>query len=723
MIWENVLALVQLTVGYGLLCVLLPSLCLHDYVADKPLTYRFFFYQTCANVYLILWGYLLAFVRCFNTFTLWAVLVILPLAVTAWRKRAVVTVRAHAAIETVQTVLSGMYGLKTLWRDAVSFVRRRCKQIYQRYIKGHIPELLGLCAVFAVILVLYGQYHLTHDGYAYGDEYFHYYWAQELLYGNSFPSGMYPHAMHFLVAALSGMFGFRLLRIYLIFGCFNTCLLFATFYLLLKKTFSSRTAVLSGIAFFLLTNIFVYVVYHRYQISLPMEAGLIPFCIMLYAILHYIRSQDKHDIVLFALSVGWCIHTHFYSAIAAALTCLVFGIVFLAFVLKKKLLFRLIAAGLAGVLIGVVPFGVGYALGYPFEQSMDWAIGVIEGNEDKHANQFSQVEQLQEQTREDLTLEQFVDEGLWTVETRGAKTVLLCLDAGMLLFGLLGAICSKKKRFQYLLYLFWGLNWLVYLAGSTGVVTLIQRERFGVFFGFFTIPLFVFPAQLLYDAFCLARLKPRYAETGLVAAALAFFFFMAEGGFVKTDFTVETSIMAEGDIKTCYRLIDEYPKDSWTVVSTTYDLAIVRHHGYHYEIIDLMTSLDAPDEDSIYIPTKDIFVIVETKIDQYDEQKFRRDSHGGANIFENRGDPTPEKALAALPDQDEFESARFVQCYFYPWRSVVMSKLYYWMEKVKEIYPSEVSVFYQDEIVTVYRIHQDEYFPLNLKLNYQSGLQ
>lgn len=73
-----------------------------------------------------------------------------------------------------------------------------------------------------------------------------------------------------------------------------------------------------------------------------------------------------------------------------------------------------------------------------------------------------------------------------------------------------------------------------------------------------------------------------------------------------------------------------------------------------------------------------------------------------------------------LPEGDTVNNARI---YAYPWRGVVMSKLYYWIEKVKAVYPNEVSVFYQDGTVTVYHISQDEYFPLELMLDYQSGLR
>lgn len=731
-IGQNVLALFEIAVGYGLLCVWLPSVCLRTFVKDKPLTYRFFFYQVCANMYLILWGFVLAFCKCFNTLTLWLTLVVLPLGITAWRNKQAVAARLASMKETAQTIFTGMYGRRTLARDIRQGVWRQVKRLYGKYVRGHAGEWLGLCLIFLTVLYLFGQYHLTHESFAYGDENVHFYWEKELLHGNPFPVGMYPHGMHFLAAALSGMFGFPLSRVTLIIGLFNVCLLFSTLYLTLKGTFSSKTAVLFGIGFFLLTDIFSYFAYWRYQAALPMEMGLIPYCTMFYSMQHYISSRNKRDLLMFILSVGWCIHIHFYAAILAVFSCIAFAIIFLLPMLRRKIFHWFIIGGIIGGILGCAPFGVGLALGYPFEQSMGWAVSVIEEGTEQES-----IGMLQRSTDDDadatridlknISVKNTLDSVLEVVKSPTALKLLLGLDALMLCIGLIGAI-SRKKRMRCLMMAFWGLTWLFGLGASTGVMPLMEVKRFSVFFGFLAVPLFVVPIQLLYTLAVWLRARSQIVETGLAAMMLAFFFFMVRDGYVKTDFTVETGLISEGDMKTCQRLMEEYPPNTWTVISTTYDLNLVRYYGYHYEIIDLLKTLDAhngsldiaSNDEHLYVPSKDVFVVVETKIDQYDEVNFRRNSHSHAYDFENRGDPTPELALTDLPNTNLLEN---VKIYYYPWRKVVMSKLYYWMEKVKETYPDEVSVFYQDELVTVYHISQDEYFPLDLMLDYQSDLR
>ena len=56
---------------------------------------------------------------------------------------------------------------------------------------------------------------------------------------------------------------------------------------------------------------------------------------------------------------------------------------------------------------------------------------------------------------------------------------------------------------------------------------------------------------------------------------------------------------------------------------------------------------------------------------------------------------------------------------YYFQRNIVMSKLHFWMETIRQIYPNHVSEYYSDEQVTVYKIEQDAYFTLNLSVDYK----
>ena len=54
--------------------------------------------------------------------------------------------------------------------------------------------------------------------------------------------------------------------------------------------------------------------------------------------------------------------------------------------------------------------------------------------------------------------------------------------------------------------------------------------------------------------------------------------------------------VTEADMRVCLDLIDNYKKETWTVMSTTNDLSAVSRDGYHYEILDLLDKLEKINE-------------------------------------------------------------------------------------------------------------------------------
>ena len=80
---------------------------------------------------------------------------------------------------------------------------------------------------------------------------------------------------------------------------------------------------------------------------------------------------------------------------------------------------------------------------------------------------------------------------------------------------------------------------------------------------------------------------------------------------------------------------------------------------------------------------------------------------------------SPELALQDVEWDRDTSGLHGADAPYYYQRDVVMSKLHYWMEAVKKIYPNHVSEYYQDETVTVYKITQDPYFTLNLSVDYK----
>lgn len=690
-LWQNALTFAGLAAGYGLLCVYLPSLCLRGLVGQKPPAFRFFFYQACAAAYLLLWGWVLALLGWFCAPALWLVLAVGPLGLWARQNRRALAARLGAACEAAQALFSGMYGRRALVRNACGGLRRAARALAGRLAGGSGWEAAGLGLLLALVLWGFGWFHLTHEGFAAGEECVHLAWEADLLRGSAFPSGLAPHGLHFLTAALSAMLGLTLGRASMLVGPLLACLAFAALYLLLRQAYS-RGPALFGMGFFLTVRVFSYEAYWRYQAALPMEAALLPCCAMLYGLGRYARDGDGWDLLLACLALAWCLWVDAGTGLLAALGYALLAAVFLPSLLRGGRLGRAALGGLAAAAAAAAPFLAGRALGYPVAQALP-ALSLPSG------------------------ARAFWNAALLPVQSPAARILLPVLALSLVLAGL------ARRGARARLWLFWGLLWAA--ASAASAVSLFSREQQAVFLGFFSPALLAAPAQLAAHA---ARrfLRSAHARRGVAAAGVAAVFCLgAPCGRVMSGLTVEDGLVSEGERKACYRLVEQYPRGAWALVSTSFDCSFVHGSGYHYETAALLRRLDEgrgslhlPLNDAqAYEPVRNLFVVVETRIDQYAGPDNRRRSRLPGDDPQNRGAPTPALALTPLPEGLEAPAL-----YAYPWRGVVMSKLYYWMEKVKQTYPGHVSVFYSDQTVTVYHISQDEYFPLELMLDYRSGL-
>ena len=85
------------------------------------------------------------------------------------------------------------------------------------------------------------------------------------------------------------------------------------------------------------------------------------------------------DLLMIAICVGNVIGFHFYTAIAAIFMVIAFAIAYLPKVLKKQVWVPLMTAGILGAIIAITPFIACLAKGIPFQESMSWAMSLING--------------------------------------------------------------------------------------------------------------------------------------------------------------------------------------------------------------------------------------------------------------------------------------------------------------------------------------------------------
>ncbi len=716
----------QMLFAYGFVCVLLASFFLKSFVKDKSFAYRIIFYQVVSNIYINVVGFILAYLNLFNMTMIWLFLLILPLSIKLVLYRELIKAKLKITYQIIYEVLLKIYSVKILRRN----IRRRIVgggvSFYQEYIKGFRFETLSVLFVLTSCFMFFGRLKFSLEGFQYAasDEEVHLYWISSMLQGNSFPSGLYPHGLHFLTGALVEFFGLDLIEGYLAFGPALTVIIFANLYFILRDLFKTKYSIVLAMSVFLIADILhTATAYYRFQLAIPMEFGSVAIFATFFALIYYIRKPEKKSWWLFVLSIVWSMFVHFYDTIFIAFLCIPFGIIFLKQMVQKKILKKIIAGGLLAILLSIVPFGVGYAIGHPFEQSMAWALSIMTADSQ---NESTQAEVVEVETEEEsfgeklsLSFERYSTSYMFSDNL--VTIIIFSLCTCMFVVGLLGALIKKFNSQRSLLYLtfssFWFMISFVMFFETLGLPVIIASSRCATLLGLLTVPVLMFPVMLVEDFMNLIWADSKKRAQMAVTAVIAWTGIGAilGSGYIKT-VQYYSSTLTETDGKIAEYLVRTQEPDTWTLITSTNSISLILGNGFHYEIIDLLEHI-YDDEGELYIPTPSIYVTVEKDAKGWVYPTF-------ADLVDRKLESVPVSVEHALKD-DVFSNNDLSQRSraYVEYRPEIMSKLYYWAEKIEETYPDETSIVFEDDEARIYKIEQDPYFLLNLSVDYMSELE
>ena len=755
---ENALAMFRMAIGYYLLLVLLPSVCLKRYVADRDLAYRVVFYQVWGFLYLIAWSFVLSYAHLYLAPVLWIVLVFLPLGITAGLEQDRILARYRKSKAFWQAVSRGEYNLRRATISSGQWIKVRAVGFYNAYLKGHLLTLVFGCFAAAFAVALFGYFKLHYSSYAYTDEETHLYWIQYLVNNSAFPAGLYPHGEHFLVGAIVTLLGAQVPRNWLCFSAVSLLVILQAAYLFGRKVFSSRAAMLFALCIFLFAPFTHIAAYYRFQYSVPMEFALMAMFLCLFALMSFLEDKSRMSMLLFGAGFALTFQIHFYVTIFTTILLVGFAVVYVIPAARRKILHKIILSAFLSIVISIIPFGVGLLCGYSFERSIDWAIEISQGgdgSESLNTDSDTEEEEAEEEEVEEEEVEEEEDPEQELIDataaelksvsnpqealdfaakiltysfalTSGIAYTLIALVLICCAYGALGCIwfAARRKegieRYQAVLAI--GITWLfgfaLYGAYYIGLPEIIHIARVNVFLGIYTMFLFAVPLQILSDLLALIPVKRQRMDVVLCALAVCGLGYYVQNYPMKSVATLHYNFaIQDADMRLCQDLLDNYDNNSWTVISPVNDLSTIRNYGYHYEIIDLLQEIEDGEEE-IYIPTRDIFVVVEDEIWTNGDVFFV----DGSDTDEHKAEVDPYLAAVPLSELGVDELATKDRAY-YELRQYTMSKLWYWMEEIKAVYPEEVSVYYQDEFCTVYHIQQDPYFTLNLSVDYSGQVE
>ncbi len=716
--FHNIICFFQISFSYFVICVLLPSFFLHRHLKNKGLFFRLLAYQVSANIYINLVCFALAYLKLFSFFSVLIFFVLLPISTLIYINIKMLTLKFKNAYIVIIDVIHGTYGKKIIARNIRKFFANLDQLFYNKFLKGRRLECALFCLTLLYLVMFYGYSRFFAPAYGHTDEETHIFWINSIVQNNAFPKGLYPHGMHFLTASLSTLFGISLDFSSLAFSILSSSLIFITVYAIMKELFTAKYATLFAWILVMVTNAFDVSAYFRFQYIFPMEFSLLPVLIAVFALVHTIKYSDKFSFYLFALSLAWSVYAHFYGTIFLAFICLAFGIVFLVKLIKTKMIFKYLIYGSAGVFLGIFPFLIGFLSGIEFERSIAWALGVMSSNEDlisQGLNPNSSGEALAE-AQGGFVLSELPDYLASSTFSSGILSMFaVALVLFIFIYSIVGIFTHKRNQKQLPIYLFFSVTYIIMLilsiAPKLNLPAIIHTNRVSVFIFLLSPILVAIVFNLAHDmlAVVVKTKETLSLTTLLIGLSLTASVFLTNG---EKEDLLFTKIVSNGDGALAIDLIKNSPKNTYTVVSTTNILSILTGNGYHVEILDLLEASE--NKEDFYIPTQDVYIVLETRANIFGERLIdlthETDYEYSVPISLSSAMNNDVDIFTAYGDSRD-------RAYYFN-RPTIMSRLHFLILELESVYPNEVSIYYEDDFNTIYKIEQDPYFLLNMAVDY-----
>lgn len=495
------------------------------------------------------------------------------------------------------------------------------------------------------------------------------------------------------------------------------------------------------------------------------------------------RKVWNDDLFLFMTSLAASLAIHFYVTMMAFFLCAAIAIFGIVKVFKKENFKSLVIAVLAGMIISAAPMVLAYASGIPLQGSLNWGMNVMNGTDTKEGRtqqaqsiasennaetssqnesesqssesiqQESGVQSSQSVTSEEKQQKETSDASvqeqasqkksrktIWEYmkmvykygyaqlygDTRARWLLGFTLIAGILsvINWIITAIRFRKLPFE--LYL--GITaasvifMILYAAPFLGLPEIIAGARLCLTEQVLLLSMMALPADEV--LFAIGRRKmacilPYLSVLGVAAIYAGTNYFGVYHGYLYYELTRYNSV-----VNLINRIASEYPKQRYTIISTTDEIYQVIESGWHEEILDFYYKSKL---EKYYIPTEYLFFYVEKNPIQYAQYHFfagprwlaqkkysQYYKYSNAVISEGSaiksskisedvlGEPLTDMGKAS----DAYSNLKN--------RTILESELYFWCQDFKARLPYEIQVYYEDEDVVCYMIKQNPEHLYNL---------
>lgn len=773
----SLLTLIQVSVVflvYTFMTIALPFSLLEKKMKGMRLVERIMLSYVFGNFYIINLVFVLQLLHISHQITL-ILGTIIPYVVACVKLNKIdVKKSAGESLNSLHKMVHKELGVKSVvskyWSKAWRSVKRLIKSLFMTIVKNPIDVILFL-VVTAIILWIYGVNVLQNFGYCASDIPVHNYWINYLSKGELFVAGVYPFGFHCLIYYIHEVFGLQTFVLLRVFCLVQTIYIHWMLLMFLKASLKSKYIAYLGVAIYAGTALFQYNTYSRYSSSLPQEFGMIfilPAIYFGFAFFKYKKEEEKlkanWSLVGFAMNFSLTLAVHFYDTMIAGIFCVAMAIAFFFRLFRKKYFGRVVITCVISVMTAVLPMGIAYATGTPLQGSLGWGMNIISGEDEEEEEEEeeeageaetdtetitltettgteggnepsdSSVEEggniaVEEQTviesKEELSLK---EKGIYYLKKIKAKAmpllekvskylynnilqvdepyVLYSIYGSMALLLLLSLVYFIGKQADYgarlvTVAVHMMLMSILLISGALGLPTLMDVNRTSIYYAYCLPVLWCFAIDAFISLFFgWTKRKWLLNITSLLIVGVVSYGFISEN-IIKTRLKSGGMELNENIICTT-NILKDYEDFTWTICSANDELRMTEDYGYHYETITFLKECESIGRRAkLTIPTEYVFFYVE-KIPVDYAVKY---ANSGQEISAEGAARELPRGSGLGPYQGEN-------------RWIVMSKMYYWCEAFMEMYPEDMTVYFEDEKFICYRLKQNVFSLYELGIDY-----
>lgn len=616
-------------------------------------------------------------------------------------------------------------------------LRRMCKKMWQEA-RPHAIEYGLLVAVLIFGLIYFSWRPFQIYSYGFGDMNVHHSWVYGLVQGQIFSEGIYPEGMHCVLYLMHTVSGIDIYSGVLFLGPVNCLVLLLSVYCLGREVFHSRvTSILVLAAFVILPGISM----DRLGQTLPMEYGMPAQFLCTLFLLRFLKENLKEgrqknwrdwlrndNLLLFCMSLAATLEIHYYATILAFFMCLPVALFYVKRAISKTRLIPLIAAVLFALIIVVLPTGLARLSGISFHGSMNWALSLIQGDREEDNNAQESIEPAEQENASvstSFSLSGVYKYGYCTLYNDAKGTGLAFLSVLLIVLWVIFRLscmlrhaASQAEAYDGYIPIIAGVFFLMvlYAAPKINIPELIRVSRIGSTEHLMALMVVAMPLDILFSLF-----QPLCADLLIQAAAVVCVAAIYVGSVATGNFhgyLYSELFRYSSVVDVTNSIIQSFPQNTYTIVSSTDDLYQIYAYGRHEEWLQFLREADQAKGN--YLPTEYVFIYVEKRpivhaqLHFADGPSWLASHRKGKSVF-------PHVLATEISDTDAEKEipnfSRFYDAYQdLEARTIINSKMYKWCQDFAALYDHEMKIYYEDEDFVCYYFRQNPYSLYNLAI-------